>query len=116
MLYQFLTASITGPLRTHIAAKITQKQVNGCGPTLLKYITLKLHGLANRQAVRDARAALQKLNLREHGNDVNKLNEVVASNTLVITANSAECSDDDLVTELLNTYNRAPNGEFVNLI
>ncbi len=116
MLYQFLVTSITGDLRTHIAAKITQKQIQDCGPTLLKYITLKMHGLANRQAVRDACATLQKLNLREHGNDVNKLNEVVAANTLVITANGAEHSDDDLVTTLLKTYKRAPNEEFVGLI
>ncbi len=116
MLYQFLTSSITGDLCTHIAAKITQKKVNGCGPTLLKLITLKMHGLANRQAVRDARATLQKLNLREHGNDVNKLNESVALNTLVITANGAERSNDDLVTALLQTYKRAPNKEFVGII
>ncbi len=116
MLYQFLTFSITGDLRTHIAAKITQKKVNGCGPTLLKLITLKMHGLANRQAVRDARAALQKLNLREHGNDVNKLNESVALNTLVITANGAEQSNDNLVTTLLQTYKHEPNNKFVGLI
>ena len=65
MLYQYLAASITGTLRTHIAAKITQKLVNGDGPTLLKYITLKMHGSANKQAVCDARASLQCLNLRE---------------------------------------------------
>ena len=64
MLYQFLTASITGALWTHIAAKITQKYVNGCIPTLMKFIILKMHKLANCEAVCDAHAALKKLNLR----------------------------------------------------
>ncbi len=116
MMYQFSTSSITGDLCTHIAAKITQKKVNGCGPTLLKLINLKMHGLANCQAVCDACASLQKLNLREHGNNVNKLNESVTLNTLVITANGAEGSIDNLVTALLQTYKRAPNEEFVGLI
>ncbi len=104
MLYQFLTASIVGALWTHIATKITQKQVNGCGPTLMKFITMKIYGLANHQAVHDTCAALQKLNLKEFGNDINKLNESVAANTLVIMANGTDHSDDDLVTALLRTY------------
>ena len=80
-LYQFLTASIAGALQTHIAANITQKQVNGCGPMLMKFITLKMHGLANHQAVHDVGAALKKLNLREFGNNVSKCNKSVAANS-----------------------------------
>ena len=116
MMYQFLFGSIDGPLRTHIAAKITQGLVKQDGVILLKYIRLKMVGTATKQAVRDARYSLQSLNFKAYNFDVHKMHDHVNAASLLISSNGETRSEDDLVTALLNAYKQAPNQEFCQLI
>jgi hypothetical protein len=116
MLYHFLLNSIEGPLKTHISQKITQCLINRDGPTCLKYIRIKLGGRDNKQAVRNARSALQGLNLKEHRYDIGLFHEFINEQILIIESNGSTVSEEDLIATLMDQYKKTTNDDFLNMI
>ena len=116
MMYHFLVNSITTPLKTHISQKIIAGLVNEDGPTLLKYIQEKVRGRANKQAVLNARGALQSLNLKEFKFNLKKLHDHVNEQVLTISGNGSEVHSDGITAALLKAYKACNNEEFLHHI
>ena len=116
MMYHFLINSIITPLKTHISQKIMAGLINEDGPLLLKYIQEKVKGRANKQAVLNARSALQNLNLKEFKYNVKKLHDHVNAQVLIISSNGGQVQGDGITAALLKTYKTCNNEEFLHHI
>ena len=116
MMYQFLVNSISGSLMTHISQKILSGLIHEDGPILLKLIQEKVKGRANKQAVLNARSALQTLNLKEFKYNIKKLHDHVHSQVLTITSNGGRVQGDGITAALLTTYKTCTNEDFLHHI
>ena len=116
MMYHFLYNSISTPLKTYISQKVMSGLVHEDGPILLKLIQEKVKGRANKQAVLNARSALQTLNLKEFKFNIKKLHDHVNSQVLIINSNGGTVQGDGITAALLTTYKTCTNEDFLHHI
>ena len=116
MMYYFLVNSIISPLKTHISQKILGGRIQEDGPLLLKYIQQKVKGRANKQAVQNARDALNQLSLKEHKFNVKKFHEHVNEQVLIIENNAEEIIGGQVSAALITAYKTCSHEEFLQHI